>query len=274
MVMEYVTSYVQEPRTAPLCGNSIATDRGFLARDMPRLDAYLHYRMIDVSSIKELCRRWYPRVYFGQPAEGAGPPGAGRHPGEHPGAGVLPADGFRAPARAGRGAAQGDRRASCDAGRDRLAGGRSNPVDAGGAGRGYHGRRAPPDGPARAHGGCSSAGRAPGCGPGCRGFKSLQSPHVVDLLGPVSNRHAIAAGYRGPDPSWRDSRGGLPSRRLDAPGRTPAVGQRAALDVFLPVRFQSVQPLPCSQLASVPFTVTGSPSWSGRTGTRRSRGRG
>lgn len=70
LVMEYVTSLVKDPRSAPLCGNSIATDRGFLARDMPRLDAHLHYRMIDVSSIKELCRRWYPRVYFGQPAKG------------------------------------------------------------------------------------------------------------------------------------------------------------------------------------------------------------
>lgn len=70
MVLEYVTSYVPEPKTAPLCGNSIATDRAFLSRDMPRLDAHLHYRMIDVSSIKELCRRWYPRVYFGQPAKG------------------------------------------------------------------------------------------------------------------------------------------------------------------------------------------------------------
>ncbi|MBO4209235.1 oligoribonuclease [Micromonospora echinofusca] len=70
LVMEYVTSYVKDPRTAPLCGNSIATDRGFITRDMPRLDAHLHYRMVDVSSIKELCRRWYPRVYFGQPAKG------------------------------------------------------------------------------------------------------------------------------------------------------------------------------------------------------------
>jgi oligoribonuclease len=70
LVMEYVTSFVKEPRTAPLCGNSIATDRGFLARDMPRFDDYLHYRMIDVSSVKELCRRWYPRAYFGQPAKG------------------------------------------------------------------------------------------------------------------------------------------------------------------------------------------------------------
>jgi oligoribonuclease len=69
-VLSYVREFVPNPRTAPLCGNSIATDRGFLTRDMPTLDAYLHYRMIDVSSIKELCRRWYPRVYFGQPAKG------------------------------------------------------------------------------------------------------------------------------------------------------------------------------------------------------------
>ncbi len=70
IILAYVKEYVPNPRTAPLCGNSIATDRGFLARDMPALDAHLHYRMIDVSSIKELCRRWYPRVYFGQPAKG------------------------------------------------------------------------------------------------------------------------------------------------------------------------------------------------------------
>ncbi|MBX6721853.1 MAG: oligoribonuclease [Dactylosporangium sp.] len=70
MIMDYVTAWVPEPRTAPLCGNSIATDRAFLARDMPLFNEYLHYRMIDVSSIKELCRRWYPRVYFAQPAKG------------------------------------------------------------------------------------------------------------------------------------------------------------------------------------------------------------
>jgi oligoribonuclease len=68
-VLEYVASHVG-PGVAPLCGNSIATDRGFLARDMPLLDEYLHYRMIDVSSIKELARRWYPRVYWAQPAKG------------------------------------------------------------------------------------------------------------------------------------------------------------------------------------------------------------
>jgi oligoribonuclease len=70
MILSYVSEHVKDPRTAPLAGNSIATDRGFLARDMPRLDNHLHYRMIDVSSIKELCRRWYPRVYFGQPPKG------------------------------------------------------------------------------------------------------------------------------------------------------------------------------------------------------------
>lgn len=69
-VLAYIKEFVPNPRTAPLCGNSIATDRGFLARDMPALDTHLHYRMIDVSSIKELTRRWYPRVYFGQPAKG------------------------------------------------------------------------------------------------------------------------------------------------------------------------------------------------------------
>lgn len=70
VVLSYVRQFVPNPRTAPLCGNSIATDRGFLARDMPALDSFLHYRMIDVSSLKELSRRWYPRVYFGQPQKG------------------------------------------------------------------------------------------------------------------------------------------------------------------------------------------------------------
>ncbi len=69
-VLEYVREWVPDQRTAPLCGNSIATDRGFITRDMPELDAHLHYRMVDVSSIKELCRRWYPRVYYAQPDKG------------------------------------------------------------------------------------------------------------------------------------------------------------------------------------------------------------
>jgi oligoribonuclease len=67
LVLDYVRSHIAEAGTAPLCGNSIGTDRGFLARDMHELDEYLHYRMIDVSSIKELAKRWYPRVYQSQP---------------------------------------------------------------------------------------------------------------------------------------------------------------------------------------------------------------
>lgn len=69
-VLEYVRTHVPEPATAPLAGNSIATDRGFLARDMPALDAHLHYRIVDVSSIKELVRRWYPRIYYAKPDKG------------------------------------------------------------------------------------------------------------------------------------------------------------------------------------------------------------
>src|SRR5690348_16256993 len=69
-VLAYIKGHIKDSRRVPLCGNSIATDRAFLARDMPTLDAFLHYRMIDVSSIKELSRRWYPRVYFGQPPKG------------------------------------------------------------------------------------------------------------------------------------------------------------------------------------------------------------
>ncbi|MDP9435079.1 MAG: oligoribonuclease [Actinomycetota bacterium] len=71
-VLAYVREWVPEARKAPLCGNSIGTDRGFLARDMPALDGWLHYRMVDVSSIKELARRWYPRVYFNAPKKGGG----------------------------------------------------------------------------------------------------------------------------------------------------------------------------------------------------------
>jgi oligoribonuclease len=70
MVLDYIREHVKQAKTAPLAGNSIATDRGFIARDMPALDSFLHYRMIDVSSIKELCRRWFPRIYYGQPAKG------------------------------------------------------------------------------------------------------------------------------------------------------------------------------------------------------------
>ena len=70
LVLDYVKSHVSDAKSAPLCGNSIATDRAFLARDMPALDEHLHYRMVDVSSIKELAKRWYPRVYQSQPGKG------------------------------------------------------------------------------------------------------------------------------------------------------------------------------------------------------------
>jgi len=69
-LLAYIKRFVPERRSAPLCGNSIGTDRGFLARDMQELDDHLHYRMVDVSSLKELARRWFPRVYFAQPPKG------------------------------------------------------------------------------------------------------------------------------------------------------------------------------------------------------------
>jgi oligoribonuclease len=71
-VVRYVRTHVPDAKKAPLCGNSIATDRSFLARDMLELDAHLHYRIVDVSSIKELARRWYPRAYFASPEKQGG----------------------------------------------------------------------------------------------------------------------------------------------------------------------------------------------------------
>src|SRR5262249_60646579 len=94
LVLGYVRRHITEARKVPLCGNSIATDRWFIARDMPELDGWLHYRMVDVSSIKELSRRWYPRAYFASPSQHRGDPGpAGLPPGAnrrraHRGAGV------------------------------------------------------------------------------------------------------------------------------------------------------------------------------------------
>ena len=71
-VLEYVLRFVPEDQRAPLAGNSIGTDRAFLARYMPRLDKQLHYRNVDVSSIKELAHRWFPRAYFNAPAKDGG----------------------------------------------------------------------------------------------------------------------------------------------------------------------------------------------------------
>ncbi|RZS66084.1 oligoribonuclease [Agromyces ramosus] len=71
-VLEYVLKHVPEEQKAPLAGNTIGTDRSFLAKYMPRLDGHLHYRNVDVSSIKELAKRWYPRAYFNSPAKNGG----------------------------------------------------------------------------------------------------------------------------------------------------------------------------------------------------------
>jgi oligoribonuclease len=69
-VLAYVREHCGENSRPPLAGNTVATDRSFLARDMPSLEGFLHYRIVDVSSIKELARRWYPRAYFQAPAKG------------------------------------------------------------------------------------------------------------------------------------------------------------------------------------------------------------
>jgi oligoribonuclease len=69
MSLEYVRRHVPEPGSAPLCGNSIGVDRRFLDAQLPELDAYLHYRSVDVSTLKELCRRWAPDVYRRRPAK-------------------------------------------------------------------------------------------------------------------------------------------------------------------------------------------------------------
>lgn len=70
--LEYVRQFVPDPRKAPLAGNSVGTDKTFLDRDMPDFVNHLHYRIIDVSSIKELARRWYPRAYFAAPKKAGG----------------------------------------------------------------------------------------------------------------------------------------------------------------------------------------------------------
>lgn len=71
-VNEYILRFVPTPGTAPLAGNTIGTDRAFLSKYMPRVDAHLHYRSVDVSSIKELSKRWFPRIYFNAPSKDGG----------------------------------------------------------------------------------------------------------------------------------------------------------------------------------------------------------
>ena len=70
--LEFLKKHISAPRTVPLCGNSIGTDRRFLARHMPEVEDWLHYRSIDVSTVKELCRRWYPEVFAKVPQKESG----------------------------------------------------------------------------------------------------------------------------------------------------------------------------------------------------------
>ncbi|SIT73448.1 oligoribonuclease [Microbacterium sp. RU33B] len=72
LALEYIQRFVPQEGKAPLAGNTIGTDRMFLAKYMPRIDRWLHYRNVDVSSVKELSRRWYPRAYIHAPAKGGG----------------------------------------------------------------------------------------------------------------------------------------------------------------------------------------------------------
>ena len=172
-VLAYVKHHVREARKVPLCGNSIATDRWFIARDMPDLDNWLHYRMIDVSSVKELARRWYPRAYFASPDKHGGHRALAdiiesvrelRYYREtvfvpKPGPDTATARGVAA------------RYANPPAGR--LT--RRGLIVRAQSGRPIYSCQ-PSE---KAHGGCSSVGRAPGCGPGGRGFEPRHSPHVL-----------------------------------------------------------------------------------------------
>lgn len=72
IVLDYVRAHINGPRQAPLAGNTIGTDRAFLARDMPALEGFVHYRNVDVSSVKELARRWYPKAFYSSPPKVGG----------------------------------------------------------------------------------------------------------------------------------------------------------------------------------------------------------
>ena len=91
--LAFIREHVLEPRTVPLCGNSIGTDRRFLAAYLPEIENFLHYRSVDVSSVKELVRRWYPDRAGGPAPQGGQPSGAGRHPGERGRAAATTASG-------------------------------------------------------------------------------------------------------------------------------------------------------------------------------------
>ena len=171
LVLDYIRTHVKQAKTAPLAGNSIATDRGFIARDMPKLDDYLHYRMIDVSSIKELCRRWYPRIYFGQPEKGLAHRALADIHESIRELQVLPPHGVRFAAWAVDQRHRSDRRANSA----RRTATQRISIRLPSAQRLVS--TAPLAPRLGGNGGCSSVGRAPGCDPGCRGFEPRQPPH-------------------------------------------------------------------------------------------------
>ena len=88
--LAFLKQHIPEAGTVPLAGNSIGTDRRFLAAQLPEIEDYLHYRSVDVSTVKELCRRWHPEVYRAAPDEEGRPPGPAGHPRERRRAGLLP----------------------------------------------------------------------------------------------------------------------------------------------------------------------------------------
>ena len=106
----FIKEHVPEPRTVPLCGNSIGTDRRFLSAYLNDIEEYLHYRSVDVSTLKELAKRWNPAILADQPRKETGSPSARRHPGEHRGAALLPG----APVPADRAGVRSDRGRAAD----------------------------------------------------------------------------------------------------------------------------------------------------------------
>ena len=239
MVLEYVTTYVPDPRTRAAVRQ--------LDRHRPRLHRPRHAaprrapalphdrRLVDQGAVPALV----PAGVLRPAGQGPGPPGAGRHPGEHPRAGVLPADDLRAAARPGRRGGQGDRGRAAEPPPGGQPGRRA------GAGCGYHWSAPAGIASGGAHGGCSSAGRAPGCGPGGRGFESRRSPQPCSTdEGPVRvDRPSSCARC-----AARRGSAAVGPRRVacSAGGRTEG---RCPSRTASQLMFQSVQPLPLLELA-------------------------
>ena len=108
-VLDYIKLHCPDGTRPPLAGNTVATDRSFLIRDMPTLEAFLHYRIVDVSSIKELSHRWFPRAYYQAPSKRGNHRALADIQESMRGAALLPRSGLRAQPRTGLGHRPGDR---------------------------------------------------------------------------------------------------------------------------------------------------------------------